>query len=214
MRRSFPTEEQAAPYSPLTSETAQRLQQLVTGWRGAERGQPLSVLHNECLNAVGPGGRRLLPAILLLVKDLDETNLRVALGRLNGKGRGTTLRFRFKPTGRFDSALVPTGSTGEAPDRWLLTIEENLSIRDQVALYGHALGHLLLNSEQEKMGQLPQLDPRDGYAHNDMLSELRMLETVRQPLDRRILETYPQLTELLGVREERSSVLDLTEAWS
>ncbi|MFL5627277.1 MAG: hypothetical protein ACJ788_17005 [Ktedonobacteraceae bacterium] len=186
-----------------------RLQQLVTGWRGAERGQPLPVLHNECLNAVGPGGRQLLPAILLLVKNLDETNLQGAIRNLNGKGRGTVLRFRVKPGGRFDSAFVPTGAVGEVPNRWLLAIEEGLPLRDQVALYGHALGHLLLNNEQEKMGQLPQLDPRDGHAHSDMLAELRMLETVRQPLDRRVLETYPLLTELLGVHEEAAAVIDL-----
>jgi len=186
-----------------------RLQQIVTGWRGAERGQHLSDLHNECLNAVGPGGRHLLPTVLLLVRNLDETTLQAAIRRLNGKGRGTLLRFRVKTLGRFDAALVPTGPAGEVPTHWLLAIEEDLSLRDQVALYGHALGHLLLNREQEKMGQLPQLDPRDGHAHSDMLAELRMLETVRQPLDRRVLETYPLLIELLGVREEASAVIDL-----
>ena len=45
---------------------------------------------------------------------------------VNGKGRGTVLRFRVKTLGRFDSALVPTGPAGEAPDRWLLAIEEDL----------------------------------------------------------------------------------------
>ncbi len=40
------------------------------------------------------------------------------------------------------------------------------------------------------MGQLPQLDPRNGYARSDMLAELRMQETVRQPLDRRVLFLY------------------------
>ncbi len=48
-----------------------------------------------------------------------------------------------------------------------------------------------------------------SIAHIDMLAELRMLETVRQPLDRRVLEAYPLLTELLGVREESPAVLDL-----
>ena len=197
------TNGQTASYPSLTADPALRLQQIVSGWRGAERGQHLSELHNECLNAVGPGGRHLLPTMLLLVNNLDETNLQAAIRNSNGRGRGTIVRFRVKTLGRFDSALVPTGPVGEALDRWLLAIEEDLSLRDQVALYGHALGHLLLNREQEKIGQLPQLDPRDGHAHSDLLAELRMLETVRQPLDRRVLETYLLLTELLGVHEDR-----------
>jgi type I site-specific restriction endonuclease len=209
MGRSPPTEERAGSYPSLAADVTWRLQQLVAGWQGAERNQPVAELHNECLDAAGPGGRHLLPAILLLVKDLDETQLQAALQRLNGKGRGTRLRFKSKAVGRFDSALVPTGHAGAVPDRWLLAIEENLAIPDQVALYGHALGHLLLNNEQAKMDRLPALDPRDGYAHRDTLAELRMLETVRQPLDRRVLETYPLLTDLLEVRDDPSAVLDL-----
>jgi type I restriction enzyme R subunit len=150
-----------------------------------------------------------MPEHLLLVQDLDVTNLQIALRNLNGRGQGAVLHFRVRPGGRFDAVLVPARSSGDVPDRWLLAIEEKLSLPDQVALYGHALGHLLLNREQEKMGRLPQLDPRDEYAHIDMLVELRMLETVRQPLDRRVLEAYPLLTELLGVREESPAVLDL-----
>ena len=179
-----------------------RLQQLAAGWQGAERNQPLAELHDECLDAAGPGGRHLLPARLLLVKDLDETHLQAALQRLNGKWRGRQLRFHFSVAGRFDAVLVPTGPAGELPDRWLLAIEEYLAIHDQVALYAHALGHLLLNNEQIKMDRLPALDAKDGYAHRDTLAELRLLETARQPLDRRVLETYPLLTDLL---EHRSS---------
>jgi hypothetical protein len=78
-----------------------------------------------------------------------------------------------------------------------------------VKLYAPALGHLLLNREQEKMDRMPQLDPRDEFAHIDMLAELRMLETVRQPLDRRVLEAYPLLNELFVVREESPAVLGL-----
>jgi type I restriction enzyme, R subunit len=203
------TDGQTASYPSLIADPALRLQQIVAGWRGAERGQHLSDLHNECLNAVGPGGRHLLPTVLLLVGNLDETTLQAAIRRLNGKGRGTLLHFRVRTLGRFDAALVPTGPAGEVPTHWLLAIEEGLALRDQVALYGHALGHLLLSREQEEMGQLPQLDPRDGHTHSDMLAELRMLETVRQQLDRRVLETYPLLTELLGIREEASTVIDL-----
>jgi hypothetical protein len=61
MGRGLLTNGQTTPYPSLTADPALRLQQRVTGWRGAERGQPLSVLHNECLNVVGPGGSHLLP---------------------------------------------------------------------------------------------------------------------------------------------------------
>jgi type I restriction enzyme, R subunit len=209
MGRSTPTDGSAVSYPSLIADTSLRLQQLVNGWRGAERGEPLTALHNACVDAVGPGGRHLVPAHLLLVQDLDVTTLQIALRNLNGRGQGAALHFRVRPNGRFDAVLVPTRLAGEVPDRWLLAIEEKLSLPDQVALYGHALGHLLLNREQEKMGRLPDPDPRDGYAHHDLLAELRMLETVRQPIDRRVLEAYPLLTELLGVREESPAVLDL-----
>ncbi len=209
MGRSSPTEERAGSYPSFIADLPWRLQQLVAGWQGAERNQPLSELHNECLNAAGLGGRHLLPARLLAVEDLDETHLQAALHRLNGKWQGRRLHFQSRVAGRFDAALVPIGPAGEAPDRWLLAIEAHLPIREQVALYAHALGHLLLNNEQVKMDRLPALDPKDGDAHRDMLAELRMLETTRQPLDRRVLETYPLLTALLGVREELPLVLDL-----
>jgi hypothetical protein len=71
-----------------------------------------------------------------------------------------------------------------------------------VALYGHALGHLLLNREMRQMGRLPPLDPRDGYAHADMVSELRHLESTRNPWDRRVLEAYPQLAALLRPEQD------------
>ncbi len=151
-----------------------RLQQLVAGWQGAERNQPLIDLHNECLNAAGSGGRRLLPVRLLLVKGLDETHMQAALRGLNGKARDTRLRFRVKLVGHFDSVLVPTGPVGEAPDCWLLTIEENLAIHNQLALHAHALEYLLLINNLIKMGRLPDPDPRDGYAHSDMLAKLRI----------------------------------------
>lgn len=98
MGRSPPTEERAGSYPSLTADVTWRLQQLVAGWQGAERNQPVSELHNECLNAAGPGGRHLLPAILLLVKDLDETHLQADLARkLEWLEAGDLLRIQWAP---------------------------------------------------------------------------------------------------------------------
>jgi hypothetical protein len=195
-------------------DIALRVQYLVAGWRGAARGQPLTALHDECRNAVGPGGQHLLPVRLLLVKDLDATTLQATLRTLNGAGRGRPLRFRVAPAGRFDSALVPVGPSGAPGNAWLLTVEAGLALEEQVALYGHAIGHLLLNRESQQMGQLPPLDARDGFTHADSLAELRLLESIRRPLDRRVLETYPILTDLLRTHEEPAVTGErTTTAW-
>ena len=121
MGRSSPTEERTAPSPSLTSDITLRLQQLVVGWHGVERNQPLIVLRDECLNAVGPGGRHLLPAKLLLIKNLDETNLQSAIRGLNGKGRGTMVRFHFKIGGSSDSHSYQQGWQKRRPTagRWL-----------------------------------------------------------------------------------------------
>src|SRR5579871_661777 len=202
-------EEQSGSASAVSviapQDVALRLQSLVVGWRGAERGQPLSMLHQECQEAAGPGGRALRPQQVRLVKELDTATLTSTLRNLHGSSRSADLRFRVKPIGRFEAALVPVGLVGEAPDRWLLTIEEALPLRDQVALYAHTLGHLLLNRDARQLGRLPPLDPRDGYTHTELLGELRQLEQTRAPVDRRVLETYPALASLLQVPEERGT---------
>src|SRR5262245_10807050 len=66
------------------ADLSTRLQYLVAGWRGAERGQPLSDLHAECGAAAGPGGRHALPTALVLVEGLDATTLRAAMVRTHG----------------------------------------------------------------------------------------------------------------------------------
>ena len=35
-----------------------------------------------------------------------------------------------------------------------------------------------------------------------ILAELRLLESIRHPFDRRVLEAYPVLAELLRIRDE------------
>ena len=107
-------EEPAVSYPSLTADTSLRLQQLVNGWRGAERGEPLTALHNACVNAVGPGGCHLVPAHVLLVPDLDMTNLHIALRNLTGKGQGITRQQCPARRARCFSAptLLPPGRFG------------------------------------------------------------------------------------------------------
>ncbi len=194
-------------HSPLNVDITLRLQQIISNWGGAGRGEPLSTLHSQCLDAAGRESK-FLPARLLFVSDLDLTHLRAALRRGNGLGRNASVEFRVAPAGRFDTALVPVGRAGALPDRFLLAIDDALTLQDQVALYGHAVGHLLLNYQEEQMGQRPHLDPRNGFAHADTLAELHLLEAVRQPLDRRVLETFPLLTRLLEMPEESRADFD------
>ena len=194
----------ADPVVALTADLGLRLLQLVVGWQGVERGEPLAALHEQCRNAAGPGGSHLLPERLLSVCNLDKETLATALSRVSG-GYSPRLDFRIPPAGRFDSSLVPYGRAGEPRDRWILAIDEGLPPRDQVALYGHALGHMLLNREVRQMGQLPLLDPRDGHTHVDMVGELRQLESTRNPIDLRVLEAYPQLAALLRPVDEAST---------
>ncbi|NWJ98860.1 MAG: hypothetical protein HXX20_24225 [Chloroflexi bacterium] len=202
-----PTNASRVPLSDITL----RLQNLVAGWKGAERGQPILALYDECRAAAGSANRHLLPARLVPIKDLDTTTLRNRLGPLVAN-----LKFRVVPAGRFEAALVPMKQTGDLTDRWLLAIEEELAIPEQIALYGHVLGHLLLNHKLRQMNQLLPLDPRKGYAHHDTLAELRLLENNKRELDKRVLEDFPTLTALLSGREEVSpgfetSIADLKQ---
>src|SRR6202035_4905030 len=101
MKGVFLTNEQHLPSSPLTADVILRLQQLIANWRGASRGEPLTILHQACIDAVGRKSQlqqRLLPTHLLFVADLDVTRLQSALRRFNGVGRTTVLEFRVAPS--------------------------------------------------------------------------------------------------------------------
>jgi type I restriction enzyme, R subunit len=205
---SFETSAERTSAQPTAPDVSERLQRLIAGWRGADRGQPLSALHDECRSAVGPGGAHLLPARVLAVAALDEATLGPAIQRSQGIGPSVDVRFRVRPVGRFDAAMVPVGPVGSPPDRWLLAVDDGLGIADQVALYAHAVGFLLLNREQVQLGRRPALDPRDRFAHYDTLGDLRLVANSRQPADRRVLETYPQLATLLRAPDEAPSIAD------
>ena len=169
------------------------------------------------MNAVGPASKLLpllLPTGLFFVKDLDTTTLEPRLKRYNGIGRNAVVEFRVPPSGRFDAVLVPVGRANEIADRFLLALEEDLPIRDQLALYAHAVGHLLLNYQERQTGRILTLDPAALYAHADTLAELRALGTLcsATDLDCRVLDAYPLLTQLVEAPEESKAALNAATA--
>jgi type I site-specific restriction endonuclease len=179
-----------------------RLQQVITGWQGGQRGESLMTLHTLCVESAGRDNS-LLPARLYLVKDLDAATLREAL-----KHTSATVRFSITPHGRFDAALVPTGKANGPLDRFLFVVEVALPIQDQVALYAHAVGHLMLNHQARLLERGLNLDPDSGITHVERLAELRYVETVRNPADRRVLESFPGFTRLMELPEESSATFE------
>ena len=78
-----------------------------------------------------------------------------------------------------------------------------------MALFAHAVGHLILNDQVRlKELELP-LNPDDGEIHTDRLSELRYLDISRNRnfLDRQVLEAFPRLTHLIEPPEESQILL-------
>jgi len=176
------------------SNLSERLQGIVTGWQGAERGQALGDLHQQCQDVAAFLKTAVLPSRLVFVPNLDGASLREALKQQRIRG---DVRFRVPPVGRFDAALVPVGPANKPADRWVFALGTGLSPREKVALYAHALAHLLLNQDTLNLGLRPPLDPRDGYVHADTLEELRLIDSTRSPVNARVLDTYPRLASLL-----------------
>src|SRR4051794_34113283 len=96
------------------TDIAERLQQIVLGWRGVERGQPITTLHDECCAAAGPSAHQLLPVRMFFVRNLDTASLRAELVRRRLLRTEDDPRFRVRPAGRFDAVLVPGGLSGQA----------------------------------------------------------------------------------------------------
>lgn len=82
-----------------------RLQLLIAGWQGGQRGEPLTVLHTQCVKSAGHESP-LLPTQAYFVENMDAATLRE-----NEKLNHTYahVRFQIYPAGQFDAALVPTG---------------------------------------------------------------------------------------------------------
>src|SRR5258708_7011426 len=164
--------------SPSTDEDMQRnpldvrLQDLIVGWRGDQRGEPLNELHNLCAD-IARRDNPLLPRSVYLVTDLDSATLQEALKRTSAQ-----VRYQIAPQGRFDGAMVPIGSANGPLNRFVLAVEQTLSLSDQVALYAHAVGHLLLNNQARLLENRPNLNPDSEITHVDRLAELPSVENI------------------------------------
>ena len=196
-----PVAEHRTQLPALPADPAQRLQNLILSWRGYESGEAITDLHEACRLAMGPGGAQFLPARLELLSSVDETTLRQLTNNPRGPAYSASLKFRATPIGRFDLALVPYSPTGQTPDRWLLVLDDRIPGREQVALYAHAVAHLLLDRRRLQDRLRPHLDPKAGYSHVDTLTGLRLLDKTRHPIDRLVVESYPKLADLANAED-------------
>ncbi len=192
-----------APLPPDVTVT-DRLQMVISEWKGGQAGHPLARLHKDCLDLVG-SEKQLLPLRLIPVRELDSVTLERALRRYR-----FPLHYAVEPVGRFEAALVPVLREDAPSPGFLFAYEEDLTIRDQVALFAHAVGHLILNDQERLKDHEPPLDPENGEIHTDKLSELRYLDVSRNRnyLDRQVLENFPKLTQLIEPPEESQVQLD------
>ncbi len=182
---------------PPDIDVTDRLQMVISEWKGAQEGRQLARLYQDCVDAVGQD-KQLLPLKIVPVRELDSTSLEKALRQYR-----FTLDYGIDTVGRFESALVPvlreSGAAG-----FLFAYDEELSVKDQVALFAHAVGHLLINHQQRLADRNLDLDPDEGQTHTDRLAELRYLDISgnRNYLDRKVLESFPKLTKLIELPEE------------
>ncbi|GCE12483.1 DEAD/DEAH box helicase family protein [Tengunoibacter tsumagoiensis] len=181
---------------PPDIDVTTHLQNVIAGWKGDRLGYQLDRLYQDCLDVVGKD-KQLLPLRIMAVKAMDSTQLRQVL-----RSRSYQIQYGVDPIGRFDAILIPYRVSGIYG--FLFAYEEELSVRDQVALFAHAVGHLLHNHSQRLVDNAPSLDPEADEAHTDRLAELRYLDSEqnRNYVDRVILNEFPLLTSLIEVADE------------
>ncbi|GCF09605.1 hypothetical protein KDI_31690 [Dictyobacter arantiisoli] len=141
----------------------------------------------------------LLPLRIITVKELDATNLAHAMKR-----RNISIRFRVGPIGRFESALIPMLKPDGTGKGFILVLDEDLSPADQVALFGHAVAHLIRNHRDQATGQKLTLDPNNDAVHIDKVDELRYFDLAHthDRINRNVIETCPRLHQLFETPEE------------
>ena len=191
-----------APLPPDITVT-DHLQRVISEWRGAV-GHRLDRLFQDCLDLVGPE-KQLLPRRIIPVHELDGYTLERALKRFH-----FPLNYAVDTVGRFEAALIPILRKNDPAIGFLFAYEEDLSLQDQVALFAHAVGHLILNDQVRLKGLELPLNPDDGEIDIDRLSELRYLDISRNRnfLDRQVLEAFPRLTHLIEPPEESQILLE------
>ena len=179
-------------------DVTQRLQDVISRWRVLPEGFSLDQLVQDCRAIVGPD-QHLLPLQVIFIKELDATNLAHKMKR-----RNISIRFRVDPIGRFESALVPVFKSDHAEKGFFLVLDEDLKPVDQVALFGHAVAHLLKNYQDQAKLEKLTLDPQNDSVHIDRLDELRYfdIEQTRDMINRSVLRAYPKLHQLFEVPEE------------
>ncbi len=189
---------------PPDVDVTQRLQAVISEWKGAQDGHQPERLYRDCLDLVGQD-KQLLPLKIIPVRELDSANLERALRHYR-----FSLDYGVDTVGRFESALVPV-IRENSPSGFLFAYEEDLHVEDQVALFAHAVGHLLINHQQRQTERSLDLDPDTGETHTDRLAELRYLDSSknRNYLDRKVLDSFPKLTKLIEVPEESDVVQNL-----
>jgi hypothetical protein len=149
--------------------------------------------------------KQLLPLKIIPVRELDSVNLERALRHYR-----FSLDYGIDTVGRFEAAVVPVIRENSSSG-FLFAYEEDLRVEDQVALFAHVVGHLLINHQQRQTERLLDLDPDTGETHTDRLAELRYLGSSksRNYLDRKVLDSFPKLTKLIEVPEESDVVQNL-----
>src|SRR5260370_7810469 len=125
---------------PPDVDVTQRLQAVISEWKGAQDGHQPERLYRDCLDLVGQD-KQLLPLKIIPVRELDSANLERALRHYR-----FSLDYGVDTVGRFESALVPV-IRENSPSGFLFPYEEDLHVEDHVAPFPPPVAHLLTNHQ-------------------------------------------------------------------
>lgn len=181
------------------AEMSQRLQSTIIDWHKQPRGQELTDLHIECIQLAGRQSP-LIPLRIRSIQQLASDTLNQAL-----QSERLTARFYIRVTGNFDTALVASDQNG----RFLFFYNQELALKEQIGLYGHAIAHLLHHDQMQRNLQRLHLRASTGSTHIDRLEDLRYTEIAPAVLDRDVMQAYPHLAKLLEAPAETMATLNI-----